>query len=162
MKKVSHQKTETLEILSIIMTYSSTINLVSNRRTIGSCRRSCFTRSVYSERLSNKQEWRRPKTVLFRKKESWKGNFFGIFWNFVPNITVTYNDQDTICINKKIQSKRKSKNKLCKIYMKNGRNWNDFSNLENSITVLNELLSTTKESYYEHLVKKLNNPTIQT
>ena len=117
--------------------------------------------SNLKDSVINKNEGDR-RQFYSEKKNLEKEFFFGIFWNFVPNITVTYNDEDTICINEKIQSKRKSKNKLCKIYMKNGRIWNDFSNLENSITGLNELLSTTKESYYEHLGRKLNNLTIQT
>ena len=46
--------------------------------------------------------------------------------------------------------------------MKNGINKVDFLNLKNSIAELNELASTTKTSYYEHLWKKLNYTIIQT
>ena len=38
----------------------------------------------------------------------------------------------------------------------------DFLNHKNSIAKLNELVSTTKTSYYENLGKKLNDPTIET
>ena len=58
--------------------------------------------------------------------------------------------------------KVKSKDQLYKLYIKNGRNELALLNLKNSVAELNELVSTTKTSYYENLGKKLNNPTIQT
>ena len=58
--------------------------------------------------------------------------------------------------------KVKSKDQLYKLYIKNGRNELALLNLKNSVAELNELVSTTKISYYENLGKKLNNPTIQT
>ena len=65
-------------------------------------------------------------------------------------------------MNEKIKSKVKSKNQICKVYIKSGRNGVDFLILKNSIAEFNELASTTKTSYYENLGKKLNDPTIQT
>ena len=56
----------------------------------------------------------------------------------------------------------KSKNQLYKVYIKNGRNEVNCLYLKNSIVELNELVSTSKASYYENLGKKLNDPTIQT
>ena len=64
-------------------------------------------------------------------------------------------------MNKKIKSKIKLRNKLYKIYIKNGRNEIDFSNLENSISELNMLVSTLKAFYYARLGEKLNDPIIQ-
>ena len=101
--------------------------------------------SNLKDSVINKNEGDR-RQFYSEKKDLEKEIFFGIFWNIVPNITVTYNDKDTICKNKKIQSKWKSKNELCKIYIKNAINQNDFSNLENSITGLNKLVSTTEAS----------------
>ena len=65
-------------------------------------------------------------------------------------------------MNEKIKSKVKSENQLYELYTKNCRNEVDFLNLKNSITELNDLVSTSKTSYYENLGKKLNEPTIQT
>ena len=48
----------------------------------------------------------------------------------------------------------KANNILCKKYIQNGRFESDFIFLENLITVLNELISSTKASYYENLGKK--------
>ena len=90
--------------------------------------------------------------------------------NFVLNKTMSCNDKNPIWMNEKIKSKIKSKfklkskkiskNKLCKTCITNDRNENNFSNLEKSITEFKELASTFKASYYEHLGKKLNDPTI--
>ena len=65
-----------------------------------------------------------------------------IFTNFVPNKIITCNE--------KIKSKGKSKNHE-KVYIKIGRNKVD---LKNSIAEPNDLVSTTKTSYYENLGKK--------
>ena len=56
-------------------------------------------------------------------------------------------------MNEKIKSKVKSKTQLCKVYIKNGRNEVHSLNLKNSIAELNDLVSTTKTSYYEKLEK---------
>ena len=85
-----------------------------------------------------------------------------IFRNFVPNKIITCSDIDPVWMNEKIKSKVKSKNQLYKVYIKNGRNGVDFLNLKNSIAELNELVSTTRTSYYKNLGKKLNDPNIQT
>ena len=64
-------------------------------------------------------------------------------------------------MNETIKSKMKAKNILYKKYVQNGRFESDFVFLENLITELNELISSTKASYYENLGKKLNNPLLQ-
>ena len=60
-----------------------------------------------------------------------------------------------------IKSKIKRKNLLFKQYIQNGRFESDFVFLENLITEINELISSTKNLYYENLAKKLNNPLLQ-
>ena len=60
-----------------------------------------------------------------------------------------------------IISKIKTKNLLFKQYIQNGRFESDFVFLENLITEINELISSTKSLYYENLAKKLNNPLLQ-
>ena len=64
-------------------------------------------------------------------------------------------------MNGKIKSKAKYKDQLYKVCIKNCRNKVDLINLKNSIAELNELVSTTKTSYYENLGEKLNDATTQ-
>ena len=61
-------------------------------------------------------------------------------------------------MNENIKSKIKTKNLLFKQYIQNGRFEIDLVFLENLITEINELISSTKNLYYENLAKKLNNP----
>ena len=61
-------------------------------------------------------------------------------------------------MNENIKSKIKTKNLLFKQYIQNGRFESDLVFLENLITEINELISSTKNLYYENLAKKLNNP----
>ena len=64
-------------------------------------------------------------------------------------------------MNETIKSKMKAKSILYKKYIQDGRFESDFLFLENLITELNELASSTKASYCENLEKKLNNPLLQ-
>ena len=50
---------------------------------------------------------------------------------------------------------------LFKQYIQNGRLESDFVFLENLITEINELISSTENLYYENLAKKLNNLLLQ-
>ena len=65
-------------------------------------------------------------------------------------------------MNKIIKSKIKTKNLLFKQDIQNGRLESDFGFLETLIAEINELVSSTKNMYYENLEKKLNNPLLQT
>ena len=84
-----------------------------------------------------------------------------IFRNFVTNKYITIDDKDPVWMNETIKSKMKAKNIFYKKYIQNGRFEIDFIFLENLITELNKLISSTKASYYENLEKKLNNPLLQ-
>ena len=64
-------------------------------------------------------------------------------------------------MNEIIKSKTKTKNLLFKQYIQNGRFESDFVFLETLITEINELISPTKNVYYENLARKLNNPLLQ-
>ena len=81
-----------------------------------------------------------------------------IFRNFVPNKYMTIEDKDPVWMNETIKSKLKAKTMLYKKHIQSGRFENDVIFLENLITELNNLISSTKASYYENLGKKLNNP----
>ena len=84
-----------------------------------------------------------------------------VFRNYVPNKYVTIDDKDPVWMNENIKSKIKTKNLLFKQYIQNGRFESDFVFLENLMTEINELISSTKNLYYENLAKKLNNPLLQ-
>ena len=60
-----------------------------------------------------------------------------------------------------IKSKIKTKNLFFKQYIQNGRFEGDYVFLEALITDINELISSTKNLYYENLAKKLSNPLLQ-
>ena len=66
---------------------------------------------------------------------------------------MTIDDKDPVWINENIKSKIKTKNLLFKQYIQNGRFESDFVFLENLITEINELISSTKNLYYENLAK---------
>ena len=83
-----------------------------------------------------------------------------IFRNFVTNKYITIDDKDPVWMNETIKSKMKAKNIFYKKYIQNGRFEIDFIFLENLITELNKLISSTKASYYENLEKKIKQPII--
>ena len=59
------------------------------------------------------------------------------------------------------KSKIQTKNTFYNKYIQNERSESDFVFLENLITKLNELFSSTKALHYENLSKKLDNPLSQ-
>ena len=69
--------------------------------------------------------------------------------------------EDPVWMNETIKSKVKAKNILYKKSIQNGRFESDFVFLENLITELNVLISSTKALYYENLAKNSNNPLLQ-
>ena len=76
-----------------------------------------------------------------------------VFRNCVPNKYITINDKDPVWMNEIIKSKINRKDLLFKQYIQNGRFESDFVFLENLITEKNELISSTKNLYYENLAK---------
>ena len=60
-----------------------------------------------------------------------------------------------------IKSKIKTKNKLYRQYIKNGRFESDFVFFESLVNEINELISNAKNLYYVNLAKKLNNTLLQ-
>ena len=86
---------------------------------------------------------------------------WNVFRNYVPNKYITIDDKDPVWMNENIKSKINIKNLLSKQYSQNGRFESDFVFLENLITEINELISSTKNLYYENLAKKLNNSLLQ-
>ena len=75
------------------------------------------------------------------------------FCKFVLNKYINNDDKDSVWMNETIKSKMKAKEIPYKKYIQNGRFESDFIFLENLITELNELISSTKASYYKNRVQ---------
>ena len=110
--------------------------------------------SVNWERLFHKKDLNAKVTTL-------NETILNVFRNYVPNKCITVDDKDPVWMNETIKSKMKTRNKLFKQYVQNGRFESDFILIERFVKELNELISHTKTLYYENLAKKLNNPLLQ-
>ena len=53
-------------------------------------------------------------------------NILNVFRNYVPNKYITVDDKDLVWMNEIIKSKMKTKNKLYKLYIQNGKFESDF------------------------------------
>ena len=70
-------------------------------------------------------------------------------------------DKDPVWMNEIIKSEMGKQKKLYQQYIQN-RFESDLVFIESLIADLNDLISYTKDLYYENLAKKLNNPLLQT
>ena len=84
-----------------------------------------------------------------------------VFRNYVPNKYMTIDDKDPVWMNETVKSKIKTRNKLFKQYIENGRFESDFMKIETLITEINDLITSTKDLHYNNLAKRLNNPLLQ-
>ena len=84
-----------------------------------------------------------------------------VFRNYVPNKYITIDDKDPVWMNETIKLKIKTRDKLYKQYVENGRFESDFMIIETLITEINDLITSTKDLYYNNLAKRLNNPLMQ-
>ena len=92
---------------------------------------------------------------------TFNNTILNVFRNYVPNKYITIDDKDPVWMNETIKAKINERNSMYRKYIKNGRFESDFVLLENIATEVNELISSTKNLYYENLAKKLNNPLLQ-
>ena len=76
-----------------------------------------------------------------------------VFRNYVPNKCITIDDKDPVWMNEIIKSKMETKSKLYQQYIENGRFESDLVFIESLIAELNDLISYTKDLYYENLAK---------
>ena len=84
-----------------------------------------------------------------------------VFRNYVPNKYITIYDTDPAWMNEIIKSKMETKNQLYQQSIQIGRFESDLVFIESLIAELNDLISYTKDLFYEILAKKLNNPLLQ-
>ena len=85
-----------------------------------------------------------------------------VFRNYVPNKYITIDDKDPVWMNETIKLKIKTRDKLYKQYVENGRFESEFMIIETFITEINDLITSTKDLNYNNLAKRLNNPLLQT
>ena len=64
-------------------------------------------------------------------------------------------------MNETIKLKIKTRDKLYKQYVENGRFESEFMIIETLITEINDLITSAKDLYYTNLAKRLNNPLLQ-
>ena len=82
-------------------------------------------------------------------------NFFS---NFIPNKIKTFRNSDPAGKNDDIKNKVKLKHKLYHRYLRNQRNNEDFAKLEDLRNEIDNLISKSKNEYYQNINTKLNDP----
>ena len=78
-----------------------------------------------------------------------------IFSSFIPNKTVTFNDQDPPWFGEKIKAKIELKNRAYKQYVKNGRPEDLYYLLQSLTSEISSYISKCKNDYFIRLGKKL-------
>ena len=81
-----------------------------------------------------------------------------IFSNFIPNKVVTFDDKDPPWMTEKIKEKIKWKHKVYRDYLKNRKTKADYMFVHHGITEVSQLISESKDKYFNKLSIKLNNP----
>ena len=81
-----------------------------------------------------------------------------IFSNFIPNKLVTFDDKDPPWMTEKVKEKKKWKHKVYRDYLKNRKTKADYMCVHHGITKVSQLISESKDKYFNKLSIKLNNP----
>ena len=81
-----------------------------------------------------------------------------IFRNFIPHESIKCSHKDPPWTNKEIKSALRYQNRLHKKYISGGRTEYDKIDLQNNTNLVSNLITTTKDSYFINLGKKLNDP----
>ena len=81
-----------------------------------------------------------------------------IFSDFIPNKTKTFRDSNPPWMNDDIKSKIKLNHKLYDLYLRRKRNNEDFAKLEHLRNETDNLISKSKNEYYQNINRKLNDP----
>ena len=81
-----------------------------------------------------------------------------IFSNFIPNKLVTFDDKDPPWMTEKVKEKIKWKHKVYRDYLKNRKTKADYMCVHHGITEVSQLISESKDKYFNKLSIKLNNP----
>ena len=81
-----------------------------------------------------------------------------VFKNFTPNEVIEINDKDLPWITKKIKDKIEIKNSFYRRYLLGGKRFSELEVVDNLTISINEMISNSKNSYYDTLSKKLSDP----
>ena len=81
-----------------------------------------------------------------------------IFMNFDPNKLITVDDRDPPWVTEKIKKLLIDKNKLYKLYIKNGRKIGVYEKLLNMTNNITTEISNSKKIYFDNLAEKLSDP----
>ena len=81
-----------------------------------------------------------------------------IFKNFIPHKNIKCSYSDPPWMTKEIKTALRKKNRLHKKYISNNMKPEDKISLNEFSAVCDDLISTSKSSYYSNLANKLNNP----
>ena len=72
-----------------------------------------------------------------------------VFFNFIPNKIVVFDDRIPLWMNEFVKNKVKWKNKIYKTYIKDGFTDNSYLELQNAINVVTEIINinTGRQEY---------------
>ena len=93
-----------------------------------------------------------------KQVELFNNYIMNIFYNFIPNETISINDNDPPWITEIIRMKIAHKNYLYKNYLRNGKTVPDFLKVQDECKLVNDLISESKDKYYNRLSFELKDP----
>ena len=71
---------------------------------------------------------------------------------------MNFDDKDSPWMTEKLKEKIKWKHKVYRDYLKNDKTKGDYMYVHHAITEISQLISESKDKYYNKLAMKLNNP----
>ena len=80
------------------------------------------------------------------------------FSDFFPNKLVTFDDKDPPWMREKLKEKAKWKHNVYKDCLKNSKTKADYMYVQHGITEVSQLISKSKDKYYNKLAMKLHKP----
>ena len=93
-----------------------------------------------------------------KQVEVFNNYIMNIFHNYIPNETISINDNDPPWITKIIKMKISNKDDLYKNYIRNGRTALDFQKVQEACNLVNNLILKSKDKYYNRMSLKLKDP----
>ena len=99
-----------------------------------------------------------PYYAINDQVELFNSTLLNIFGNFIPHETIVCRSKDPPWMKQEIKHALRRKNRLYKKYISSGRTYDDEIDLRETTTVVSNLIISSKESYFENLGKKLNDP----
>ena len=95
---------------------------------------------------------------VYQQVKIFNKTIIDIFSNFITNKLVTFDEKDSPWMTEKLKEKIKWKHKVCRDYLKNGKTDADYMHVHRAVTEVSQLISESKDKYYNKLSMRLNNP----